>query len=211
MMSREQRAGIVLHRLRQAYPRVESALRWKGPWELLVATVLSAQCTDEQVNRVTPALFSRWPGVEDLAEADPRELEQVIRSTGLFRNKARHLVMAARQLRDRFQGQVPDRMEDLVSLPGIARKTANIVLSNGFGRHEGIAVDTHVKRLAYRLGLTEATAPQAVERDLIPLFPRQAWGQINHLLVWFGRDVCRARSPLCPDCRLMDICPRQGL
>ncbi len=206
-----ERADIVLNRLLERYPDTGTSLNGTTPWELLVATVLSAQCTDERVNAVTPELFRRWPDPEALAEADPEDLEQVIRPTGFYRNKARHLIQCARIIRDRHAGEVPAGMRELTGLPGVARKTANIVLSGAFGIHEGIAVDTHVKRLANRLGLTRSGNPTRIEADLAPLFPRSEWGRINHLLVQFGRDVCRARAPRCSVCELADVCPRLGV
>jgi endonuclease-3 len=208
-MDRSERAAIVLQRLRKRYPVVATTLSWRSPWELLVATILAAQCTDQQVNRVTPELFRRWPDIPSLAQADQAEVEALIRPTGFFRNKAKNLVSCARKIQNDFGGEVPGTMAGLTSLPGVARKTANIVLSNGFGRHEGIAVDTHVRRLAYRLGLSDSDRPELIEKDLMPLFPQEAWGEINHLLVWFGRDVCRARKPACSSCELNDICPQR--
>lgn len=205
------RAQIVLNRLRQRYPQVRSQLEWRSPWELLVATVLAAQCTDTRVNAVTPVLFAKWPTIQDLAQADLSQVEEVIRSTGLYRSKARNLIQTARTLVEAHDSQVPGHMQDLLTLPGVARKTANIVLSHGFGIHEGIAVDTHVKRLSFRLGLTRSQDPKKIESDLTPLFPSSAWGEINHLLVWYGREVCRARSPRCGECILSDICPREGV
>jgi endonuclease-3 len=205
------RAETVLHRLRRRYPRVRSQLTWNSPWELLVSTILAAQCTDTRVNAVTPRFFSRWPTIADLAQAEQSEVEEIIRSTGLYRNKTKNLIQSARKLVENYDAQVPSTMQDLLTLPGVARKTANIVLSHGFGRHEGIAVDTHVKRVSYRLGLTRSKDPGKIEHDLMPLFPRPAWGEINHLLVWFGREVCQARSPKCSQCILTDICPREGV
>ena len=208
-MDRAERAAATLHRLRKRYPAPATTLTWKSPWELLVATILAAQCTDQQVNKVTPELFRRWPDIPSLAAADPAEVEELIRPTGFFRNKAKNLVNCARRIVNDFGGEVPGTMAELTSLPGVARKTANIVLSNGFNRHEGIAVDTHVRRLAYRMGLSDSGRPQRIEKDLLPLFPVEAWGEINHLLVWFGRDVCRARNPDCAGCELNDICPKR--
>jgi endonuclease III len=210
-MERRQRAAIVLERLRRRYPSPATALAWSSPWELLVATMLAAQCTDERVNRTTPALFRRWPGIEDMAAASREEVEEVIRPTGFFRSKAKNLTGAALMLVERFSGELPRTMEGLTDLPGVGRKTANIVLSNAFGIHEGIAVDTHVRRLSFRLGLTGSTDPGRIELDLQPLFPRHSWGEINHLLVLFGREVCMARTPLCSGCPLSDICPRNGV
>lgn len=210
-MNTQERAQEILRRLERRYPDTGSQLRWKNPWELLVATVLAAQCTDRRVNMVTPEFFRRWPTPHSLAGAEQREVEEVIRSTGFFRNKARNLVAAARTVVRDFGGEVPSSMRELLTLPGVARKTANIVLSHGFGVHEGIAVDTHVKRLTYRMGLTQSKNPDTIEQDLQQLFPLQAWGRVNHLMVWFGRDVCRARAPLCHQCELADICPRVGV
>ncbi|ACV68117.1 endonuclease III [Desulfohalobium retbaense] len=210
-MQRMHRAGIVLERLAQRYPRPASALQWQSPWELLVATVLSAQCTDQRVNAVTPGFFHRWPDPESLAQAEQEEVEQAIRSTGFFRNKSKNLLATAQRIVKEHEGQVPDTMSQLLALPGVARKTANIVLSNAFGHNEGIAVDTHVKRLANRLGLTDAKDPNHIEQDLMPLFPQNQWGALNHYLVLFGREVCKARSPLCSQCPLYDICPRYGV
>lgn len=177
----------------------------------MVATVLAAQCTDVRVNAVTPVFFARWPTIQDLANAEQVEVEAIIRSTGLYRNKAKNLIQAARKLVTDFCSQVPSTMQDLLTLPGVARKTANIVLSHGFGLHEGVAVDTHVKRLSFRLGLSASQDPKRIERDLMTLFPQTAWGEINHLLVWYGREICQARSPQCTKCLLADICPRLGV
>jgi endonuclease-3 len=206
-----QRADTVLDRLLKRYPQPTSALNWSNPWELLVATALSAQCTDKRVNMVTPVLFARWPDIPSMAQADPGEVEKVIYSTGFYKNKAKNLIHAARTIMDRFGGKVPQTMAELITLGGVARKTANIILSNAFGIHEGIAVDTHVKRIAMRLGLTRSTNPIQVEKDLMPLFPREHWGNINHCLVLFGREVCKARGPLCEKCQLEDICPQTGI
>jgi endonuclease III len=208
---KEHRASAVLERLRGRYPAPATALQWRSPWELLVATILAAQCTDERVNRTTPELFRRWPTIEDMAGADQSEVEAVIRPTGFFRNKAKSLTGAARKIVSRFGGEIPRTMEGLTSLPGVGRKTANIVLSNAFSVHEGIAVDTHVRRVAFRLGLTGFRDPKRIELELLPLFPRASWGEINHLLVLFGREICKAPSPLCSRCPLQDLCPRIGV
>jgi endonuclease-3 len=210
-MSLTDLADTVLKRLRKIYPAPQSALAWSSPWELLVSTVLAAQCTDARVNQVTPEFFRRWPTISALARARIEEVEEVIRTTGFFRNKAKNLVAAARRVTQAYEGTVPATMEELLTLPGVARKTANIVLSNAFGRYEGIAVDTHVRRLAFRLGLTASRDPKRIEQDLMPLFPRQSWGEINHLLVWHGRDTCQARKPRCSVCPLEDVCPRCGV
>lgn len=211
MKSKNQRAMAVLERLHARYPEPETHLYHNSPWELLVATVLAAQCTDERVNKVTPELFRRWPGPAELAQAEQAELEVVVHSTGFFRNKAKNLIAAARRVMDVYGGEVPRSMAELVTLPGLARKTANVVLWGGFGINEGMAVDTHVKRIAFRLGLTASDNPVTVERDLLPLFPPHEWGNVNHMLVWFGRHVCDARNPLCEQCEMVDVCPRCGL
>ncbi|WP_285905894.1 endonuclease III [Pseudodesulfovibrio pelocollis] len=210
-MNTKDHACEIHARLKDRYPAPAPALDWTDAWELLVATVLAAQCTDERVNKVTPVLFARWPDIASLAEADVTEIEAVVRSTGFFRNKAKNLKAAARRIMEIYGGEVPRTMAELITLGGVARKTANIVLSNAFGVHEGIAVDTHVKRLAFRLGLTANTDPVRIEKDLMPLFPREAWGEINHFLVYFGREVCPARSPRCAACKLDDICPKHGV
>lgn len=204
---KKEQARIVLERLTKRYPSPESALHWSTPWELLVATALSAQCTDERVNMVTPVLFSRWPDVAAMAGANPKEVEKVIYSTGFYKNKTKNLLHAATTIMENFHGEVPHTMKELITLGGVARKTANIVLSNAFGIQEGIAVDTHVKRICFRLGLTTSTNPQVIEKELMPLFPRESWGDINHCLVLFGREVCPARKPHCSECELKDICP----
>ena len=205
------RAEAVRERLASRYPLPRTELHWSSPWELLAATMLSAQCTDARVNQVTPHLFATWPDVEQMANADVGEIEVVIRSTGFFRNKAKNLRAAAARIVDAFGGQVPRTMEDMLTLPGVARKTANVVLSNAFGVQAGIAVDTHVKRISFRLGLTRETVPDRIERDLMKLFPRDDWGAVNHYLVLFGREVCTARKPACPECELEDLCPKAGL
>lgn len=204
-------ALAILTRLRTVFPQVAPALEFTDAYQLLVATVLAAQCTDARVNLVTPEFFHRWPDPAALSRAEVAAVETVVRSTGFFRQKAKNLVAAAKILTERHGGTVPASMEALTALPGVARKTANIVLSNALGVHEGIAVDTHVKRLSFRLGLTTSDVPTIIERDLMPLFPRPAWGEINHLLVMHGRETCRARKPRCETCVLDDICPKLGL
>ena len=205
------RARAVRERLARRYPAPRTELFWSTPWELLVATILSAQCTDARVNMVTPGLFATWKTVEQMAMADPAQIEGVIRSTGFFRNKAKNLHASAVRIVTEFGGQVPRTMEEMLTLAGVARKTANVVLSNAFGVHAGIAVDTHVKRISFRLGLTRQTNPDKVEQDLLKLFPQDSWGAVNHYLVLFGREVCTARKPSCEACELADICPRTGV
>ncbi|MDR2727014.1 MAG: endonuclease III [Deltaproteobacteria bacterium] len=205
------RAVAVLAGIKAKYPQTGNHLHAENPWQLLVATVLAAQCTDARVNAITPALFRRWPDPAALAAATQPELEEAIRSTGFFRNKAKNLLGAAAAMLRDHNGQVPASMAALIRLPGVARKTANCVLWGGFGRNEGLAVDTHVKRIAFRLGLTGESDPDAVERDLMRLFPQSEWGGVNYRLVLFGREVCDARKPLCASCELRHICPRCGL
>ncbi len=205
------RAAHVRERLARRYPRPQTALDWGAPWELLVATILSAQCTDARVNMVTPHVFAAWKNAEEMSNADLGALESVIHSTGFYRNKAKNIIGAARRIMTEFSGQVPRTMDAILTLPGVARKTANVVLANAFGVQAGIAVDTHVKRISFRLGLTPNTNPDKVEQDLLPLFPRENWGDVNHYLVLFGREVCMARKPACPSCELNDLCPRHGL
>jgi endonuclease-3 len=200
----------ILEILKNEYPN-EIALEHKDPMQLLVATILSAQCTDERVNVVTEDLFRKYKTPEDYANANQREFEQEIRSTGFYRAKAKNIINAARMIGKDFSGRVPDNMEDLLKLPGVARKTANIVLTNGFGKVEGIAVDTHVKRLAFRMGFTKNKDPDKIERDLTNLFPKSKWNDINMSLVWHGRRVCQSRKPLCRECKVSRYCPKVGI
>ncbi len=197
----------VLERLRREYPDARTELLYRTPFELLVATILSAQTTDVRVNMVTPALFARYPDATALAGADTNELETIIRSTGFFRSKARSLMGMSRALVERFGGSVPCTMDALVTLPGVGRKTANVVLGNACHRNDGIVVDTHVGRLAVRLGLTKETDPVKVEQVLVRLIPQDDWTIISHLLIFHGRRVCTARAPACTRCVLLDICP----
>ncbi|HEX6940934.1 MAG TPA: endonuclease III [Longimicrobiales bacterium] len=202
-----ERALAIIARLKREYPDAQCALRHRNAFELLVATILSAQCTDERVNQVTPALFARYPTAADLAAARQEELEEIIRSTGFFRSKAKNLIGMASALVERHSGEVPAEMDALVKLPGVGRKTANVVLSNAFSRAEGVVVDTHVKRLSGRLGLTRQTDPVKVEQDLMALLPREHWGDVEHLLIWHGRKVCEARRPRCEACVVAELCP----
>ena len=201
------RAPIIFKRLGKAYPDAHCELDFTSPYQLLVATILSAQCTDKRVNMVTPALFERYPNAELLAMADPREVEELIKPTGFFRNKTRSLLGMAGGLLDRFGGAVPDRMEDLVTLPGVGRKTANVILGTAFEKPAGVVVDTHVGRLSRRLGLTRLSDPVKVETVLMKLFPRKNWTLLSHLLIFHGRRVCVARRPRCAECVLNDLCP----
>lgn len=209
-MNPEECAKRVLEVLGKRYPEPAQHLAAETPWEILVATVLAAQCTDARVNKVIPELFQRWPDPASLAEATQEDLESVIKSTGFFRSKAKHLRETALRIRDVYDGKVPNTMKELVTLSGVARKTANVVLWMGFGINEGLAVDTHVKRIAFRLGLTKHTDPKEVEQDLLLLFPREEWGGINQRMVWFGREVCTARNPHCQECEMKDFCPKDS-
>ena len=204
---RRELAGEAAPILAETYPDLTISLDWETPLELLVATILSAQCTDERVNRVTPDLFARYPDARAYAEADREELEELIRSTGFYRNKARHIQGAARRIVEEHDGRVPDTMEALLELPGVARKTANVVLSNAFDRHVGVVVDTHVKRVANRLGLTDETRPTAVERDLMEVLPPERWRPFAWRLIRHGRATCTARKPACAECGLEHLCP----
>jgi endonuclease III len=203
----KQRALEVLERLRREYPDARTELDYRTPFQLLVATILSAQTTDVRVNMVTPALFARYPDADALAAADPSDVETIIRSTGFFRSKAKSLLGMARAVVERYGGMVPASMDDLVTLPGVGRKTANVVLGNAFGRNDGVVVDTHVGRLSVRLGFTKETDPIKVEQVLMTLIPQADWTLISHLLIFHGRRVCFARTPACPGCVLLDICP----
>jgi endonuclease-3 len=212
--TRRQRAFRILAALKQAYPQVECALRHGSALELLVATILSAQCTDERVNMVTPDLFRRFPDAGAFADAGQDELEALIRSTGFFRNKAKSLIGVGRAVREQFDGEVPDTMAELLTLPGVARKTANCVLGTWYGKNEGIVVDTHVGRLALRLRLLTSARDDKdalkIERDLMELFPQEAWTYLAHALIRHGREVCRARKPECSSCELARDCPSAG-
>ena len=206
------RAAALLDKLQQHYDPQQVDLDWHGdPWRLLVATVLAAQCTDARVNTVTPVLFDRWPTPAALAVANQEDLEHVVRPTGFFRNKAKNLIAAARMLTDDLDGQLPRTMKDMTKIPGVARKTANIVLTTGLGIVEGIAVDTHAKRLAFRMDFTDSDKPVQVEKDLMAMYDKSVWHKVNHLLVQHGRAVCTARVPKCGKCFLGDLCPRKGV
>lgn len=204
--TRRQRAAEVLATLEQLYPEAECELAHADPFQLLIATILSAQTTDKAVNQVTPSLFARYPDAHALAQADPRAVETVIATIGLFRNKAKAIVGAARELCERFAGVVPSERAALESLPGVGRKTASVILSNAFGV-PALAVDTHVQRLSRLLGLSRHTDPAKIEHDLTALFAPERWGFVSHALIWHGRRVCAARAPRCAECRLNPTCP----
>ncbi|MEW5899954.1 MAG: endonuclease III [Acidobacteriota bacterium] len=193
--------------MRREYPRSRTALQFETPLQILVATILAAQCTDERVNKITPALFRKYPTAAAFGRADQAGLEEEIRSTGFFRNKAKNIIGAAQKIVRDFGGEVPARMEDLLTLPGVARKTANIVLSSAYRIAEGIAVDTHVKRLSGRIGLSRQRDPEKIERDLMKIVPKKDWLDFNYVLVEHGRKICQARKPLCPECPIRRLCP----
>ena len=201
------RAPEIFRRLSAEYPDARCALDHRNPYELLVATILSAQCTDKRVNMVTPALFERYPDAEALSRAKPEELEDMIRSTGFFRNKTKSLLGMSSAVAERHAGQVPAAMEQLVKLPGVGRKTANVVLGNAFDLNEGVVVDTHVSRLSNRLAFSRETDPVKIEADLMTLFPREQWTMLAHLLISHGREICAARRPACERCVVNDLCP----
>jgi endonuclease III len=201
-----ERVSDILKRLDQRYPGVTCALHHKSPWELLVATILSAQCTDVRVNMVTPVLFKKYPSPSDFAALKPEQLEPDIRSTGFFRNKSKSLVGAAKGVMERFNGKVPDTMEDLLTLPGVARKTANVVLGTWFNKAVGVVVDTHVQRISRRLELTRSEDPKDIERDLMKVLPQEKWIEFSHQIIHHGRALCIARKPKCAECPLENIC-----
>jgi len=205
------RVAALIEALRRTYPDAHCELNYTNPLELLVATILSAQCTDQRVNQVTADLFRRYRTAADYANAPPGELEQAIRSTGFYRNKARSLRACCRELVERHGGEVPRSIEALTQLPGVGRKTANVVLGNAFGLNAGIVVDTHVARLARRLDLTRQRDPLKIEQDLLPLVPRELWTLFSHWLIWHGRRRCFARKPDCAGCEIAHLCPRCGV
>lgn len=209
--SRRERSLRIIAGLKQLYPKADCALHHRSALELLIATILSAQCTDETVNKVTPVLFERYPTAKDLAGADPANIERIIHSTGFFRQKTRSIIGACSKIVEQFGGNVPDAMEGLLQLPGVARKTANVVLGTWFGRNEGVVVDTHIGRLSHRLGLTWTSKDEKdavkIEQDLMQVLPRDEWTYTGHALIWHGRKVCPARKPRCGECVLNALCP----
>ncbi len=206
-MTRKERADTLATELPRIYPDAHCELDFKNPLELLVATILSAQCTDVRVNMVTKVLFKRCKTADDYAEIPQEELEGIVRSTGFYRNKAKSLRGMGEALAERHGGKVPSTMEELSAIPGAGRKTANVVLGNAFGINEGVVVDTHVGRLSLRLGLTTHSDPVKVEQDLMKLFPREQWTLLSHWLIWHGRRRCKARNPDCKECELRSLCP----
>jgi endonuclease-3 len=210
-VDQRKRALKIARRLEKAYPDAVCALSHEDPYQLLTATILSAQCTDERVNMVTPELFRRYPTVERLAKSSQSDVERIIKSTGFFRAKAKSLRGMAAALVDRHKGEMPRTMEELILLPGVGRKTANVVLGTAFGIATGVVVDTHVKRIAHLLGLTKHSVPEKVEQDLMALLPESEWVNFAHRLIHHGRRICIARRPKCHECPLLDLCPRVGL
>jgi endonuclease-3 len=202
-----ERVGAILRELDKLYAEADCELIRNNPFQLLCATILSAQCTDERVNKVTPTLFAHYPTAAAMAQASQERLESIIRSTGFFRNKAKNLIGAARVIENQWGGSVPRTMTTLLALPGVARKTANVVLGTGFGVAEGVVVDTHVMRLSQRLGLTRGSSPTQIERDLVEIIPRQRWILLSHQLIWHGRRICLARKPKCDICPIATNCP----
>lgn len=206
-MTKEKRAKKILDVLKKLFPRVSIVLRYSNNWELLVAVILSAQCTDKKVNEVTAKLFQKYRTLDDYVHADPKEFEKDVKPTGFFRVKTKHILSGAKVLDEKFDGQVPRTMEELLTLPGVARKTANIVLGNAYGIVEGIAVDTHVRRLSLKLGLTNKKDPLRIERDLMKLFPKKEWFDLTYRMIEYGRQICTARKHDCRDHPLTKIDP----
>lgn len=210
-MKAEDKIREILKRLKKLYPEAKTALNFSNPFELLVATILSAQTTDNHVNKVTETLFKKYRSIKDYADAHLSTLQKDISSINFYKNKAKYIKEAARIIIESFNGEVPKTMEELLTLPGVARKTANIILSNAYGINEGIAVDTHVKRLSLRLGLTENEDPKKIEEDLMKITPREEWSNLSHLLIFHGRKVCQAKRPNHKECILYDICPSRNI
>lgn len=210
-MEKKEAVAEIIKRLKKEYPVLKSALNYNSPFELLASTILSAQTTDVHVNKVTETLFKKYKSVKDFANADPAALERDVSSVNFYRNKAKNIQNAAKTIVEKYKGEVPRTMDELISLPGVARKTANIVLYNAFGINEGIAVDTHVIRLAGRLGLTKNEDPVKIEKDLMEVTPKKEWGNITHLLIFHGRKICQAKKPMHRECVLYDICPSRNI
>ncbi|MCX7983313.1 MAG: endonuclease III [Bacteroidetes bacterium] len=208
---RKARAKIINEKLKHEYPNAKTALKFKTPYQLLIATILSAQCTDKRVNMVTPTLFHVFPTVQSLASARQPDVEKIIRSTGFYKVKAKNLISLSRVLVEKYNGKVPNTLKELTLLPGVGRKTANCVLGGAFGKAEGIVVDTHVRRVSYRLGLTTHTSPIKVESDLMVVLPKKDWYTFSNRIIEHGRTVCKARNPNCDNCILEVLCPKSGL
>ncbi len=209
-MTRQKRATLLVERLAQLYPDAHCELRFSNPLELLIATILSAQCTDVQVNKITPALFAKFPTAAEFAHASQEEIEALVQSTGFFRNKAKNIRAAAQDIVENHNGEVPQTLGELITLAGVGRKTANVVLGNAFSLDEGVVVDTHVTRLSFRLKLSTKKDAEKIESDLMRLIPREHWTIFSHWLIAHGRRICVARSPRCSQCELADLCPSAG-
>ncbi len=205
-MKSKDNISAIIKFLKKRYPGSTTALRSENPFQLLIATILSAQCTDERVNKVTPALFKRYKSPSDFARADIKELEEYIKSTGFYHNKAKNIIECCKMLVEEYNGELPLDIEELVKLPGIGRKTANVVLGNGFGIISGIVVDTHVLRISKRLGLTDSDDPNRVEEDLMKIVPKEFWISFSNAMILFGREICNARKPLCSECEIKNVC-----
>ncbi|MBO7543912.1 endonuclease III [bacterium] len=206
-MTEKERKATLVKAVKAAYPKAGCSLKHRGVWQLLCATILSAQCTDERVNLTTPSLFKAYPSPKDLGNAGQEDVEKLIRSCGFYKNKAKSLIAASKIIAEKFKGRVPKTMEELTALPGVARKTANVVLGTGYGINDGIVVDTHVSRLSNRLGLTKNTEPEKIEKDLMRIVPREEWTDFSHQLIAHGRAVCQARAPKCAECPFSSFCP----
>lgn len=200
----------IIFLLKNEYPRAKTALKFSNPFEILVSTILSAQCTDARVNLVTNTLFKKYKTIKDYANANLKEFEREIRSTGFYHNKAKNIIATTKKILEEYEGRVPNTMEELIKLPGVARKTANIVLFNGFGKIEGIAVDTHVRRLSRRLGLSKSDNPDKIEEDLMRRLDKKEWGKVSYLLIEHGRRICNAKRPKCLLCILQNLCPSKN-
>jgi len=207
----KKRMRLIIRRLKRAYPGAKCSLNHSNPFELLIATILSAQCTDERVNIVTANLFRKYTKPEDYLKVAPRELEKDIQSTGFFRNKTKSIQGTAKVLSEQYHGEVPHTMDELLELPGVARKTANVVLGNAFDIKAGVVVDTHVTRLSHRLAFTQQKTAEKIEQDLIPIVPKKDWVIFPHLMIYHGRKICKARNPLCADCTIEKVCPSSSL
>lgn len=209
-MTEKERKASVIKAVKAAYPKAGCSLKHRSVWQLMVATILSAQCTDERVNLTTPNLFKAYPTPKALGDAKQEDVEKLIRSCGFYKNKAKNIIAASKTIAENYKGRVPKTMEELTTLPGVARKTANVVLGTGYGINDGIVVDTHVSRLSNRLGLTKNTEPEKIEKDLMKIVPREEWTDFSHQLIAHGRAVCQARAPKCAECPLISLCPQKG-
>lgn len=194
--------------LKKTYPDAKCSLDFKSPFEMMIAVMLSAQCTDERVNLTTPGLFAKYPTPEKMAKASLEELEELIHPCGFYKNKARNMKLASQKLLDDFDGKVPETMEELISIPGVGRKSANVVMLEAFGKPQGIAVDTHAKRISNRIGLSKQSEPEKIEQDLLKQFPKEYYKDVNHILIWHGRNTCTARNPKCENCSISELCQK---